>query len=121
MRARGETIMLIIISKEAAAIYATEIAKKKGVGILITLLQSGCNGWKYHAEVKLDPISSDEVSCVVEGVTIVTTKESECDIDGLVIRVEQTPAGQRINFWHPDMTGSCGCGESVTLKKKRKK
>lgn len=113
--------MLITMEKEAAAIYAKEIAKQKGVGILLTLKQSGCNGWKYHAEVKLDPISLDEVSCVVEGVTMVTLKESECDIDGLVIRVEQTPAGQRINFWHPDMTGSCGCGESVTLKRKKKK
>ncbi|OGL88667.1 hypothetical protein A3H75_03250 [Candidatus Uhrbacteria bacterium RIFCSPLOWO2_02_FULL_51_9] len=113
--------MIITIEKEAAAIYAKAIAKQNGAGILLTLKQSGCNGWKYCADVKLPPISSDEVSCVVEGITFVTTKEHEADIDGLVIRVEQTPTGKRINFWHPDMTGSCGCGESVTLKKKKKK
>lgn len=113
--------MLIIIAKEAAAIYAREIVKQKGVGILLTLKQSGCNGWKYHAEVKLDPISPDEVTCVAEGITFLTPKDNENDIDGLSIRVEQTATGPRINFWHPDMTGSCGCGESVTLKKKKKK
>jgi Fe-S cluster assembly protein SufA len=111
--------MLITIAKEAAVIYAKEIAKKNGVGILITLRQSGCNGWKYCAEVKLPPLLPDEVTCVVEGITFVIPKDNASDIDGLVIRIEKGAIGQRINFWHPDMTGSFGCGESVTLKKKK--
>jgi len=111
--------MNITISPEVATLYRKQIKKVDGAGVRISLKRSGCSGWKYQTEIQPKFASTDERVCESGGILFYVPRNDVDAINGLSIALEKEGLQQMIKFSHPDIVGSCGCGESVTLKDKK--
>jgi iron-sulfur cluster assembly protein len=102
---------------EAAATRITELTKRADseiVGLRVGVKNGGCAGMSYTMDFveKIEPF--DEV-VDDKGVKIIVDPKALMFLLGTQMDFQSDKLGASFVFNNPNQTGSCGCGESVSI------
>lgn len=111
----------MITITEKAALKVIEIADSEGIGhynVRIRIVGGGCAGFTYDMYYE-DKISEmDEVVDVADhwgAIKIVIDPLSLQYLEQTTVDWQDSPFGAGFKFLNPAVTGSCGCGSSVSF------
>lgn len=109
----------VTLTPAAEAYLSKSIANRKhGVGIRLSVLEKGCNGFRYHLEYVDAPKDSDlkfPVSDPTGNLALYVERESYPYVKGTQIDYVQQGLNGKYVFLNPQSQGNCGCGESFNL------
>lgn len=102
---------------EAAAERVREIVGNAddAVGIRLGIKNGGCAGMSYTLDLAREAQPGDE-RVEAHGATVFVEAKAVLFLLGTEMDFEQTPLRTGFVFRNPNQVGSCGCGESVSLK-----
>jgi iron-sulfur cluster assembly protein len=105
--------MAVTLTEAAASHVAGMLSKRgHGVGLRIGTKKSGCSGYAYDVDYA-DAIADDDLVFESHGVKVVVDKASLDRIDGMEVDfVKASLLNQGFEFRNPNVTSTCGCGES---------
>ncbi|WP_020175634.1 HesB/IscA family protein [Methyloferula stellata] len=108
-------IMSVTEAAAARVRDLTETAGKPVLGLRVGVKNGGCAGMAYTVEFadELGPL--DEV-VEDKGVKLVVDPKALMFLLGTEMDYETSTVSSGFVFRNPNQVGSCGCGESVTLK-----
>ena len=89
----------------------------KAIGIRLGVKDAGCSGKAYTIDFAYEKADDDKV-CVFEGCTFYIDPESFNYLQGMQVDRVQEGLNAFLKFNNPNVTGTCGCGESFTVDKK---
>lgn len=119
--ARGEALTeneRIRVTEPAAAHIRKMVAKANALGLRVGIKRAGCSGWMY--DVKLaESINSSDYAFAVPGESwvVVVDAASLPTIKGLTIDYQGEGLSRRLTYHNPNVSESCGCGESFALSR----
>lgn len=107
---------MISVTEQALA-KIKEISEQEGIGHLtvrVKVIGGGCAGFSY------DMFYDDQVSDLDDvsehgDVKVVCDPLSQQYLDESEIDWQETPVGAGFKFNNPNVTGSCGCGNSFSV------
>ncbi|HSR53301.1 MAG TPA: iron-sulfur cluster assembly accessory protein [Acidobacteriota bacterium] len=83
------------------------------LGIRVAVEAGGCSGFQYAMKVERDPQVDDQV-IERDGLKVIVDEQSLMYLDGTQIDYESSWKGEGFRFKNPNVTGTCGCGESFS-------
>jgi iron-sulfur cluster assembly protein len=107
----------IVSLTEAAAARAQELLasrQKPTSALKIGVKNGGCAGMSYTMELVEEAAPFEEV-VEDKGVKVIIDPKALLFVFGMQIDFETNKLSSGFVFNNPNQTGSCGCGESVTL------
>ena len=106
--------MSITLTQSAAEQIQSYLEKDQSqLGLRFGVRTSGCSGFAYIVELT-DTIDADDQVFETSGIKIVIKKESLPFIKGTQIDFTRGKLSEAFVFNNPNVTASCGCGESFT-------
>ncbi len=84
------------------------------VGIRVAVTGGGCSGFQYAMNLEREEQQGDQV-VELEGLRVFVDEQSMLYLDGTQIDYVETVQGAGFKFENPNVTGSCGCGESLSF------
>lgn len=106
----------IKLTPKALKHFADRIAKSGKTGILLSLKESGCTGFKYEIEER-DSFSEVEHKRIESGTAnVYIDKKYEDAFKGTIIDYEQQGLNFQLVLKNPNVQDSCGCGESFNFQ-----
>ena len=102
----------INISKSAADHIRTIMENGAGKALRIGLKKGGCAGMEYTMEYVNEISESDEV-VEVDGAKIVIAPTAQMFLFGTEIDYESGLLESGFKFYNPNVSETCGCGESI--------
>ena len=107
--------MSITMTDAAADRVKTFLDKRgKGVGLRLAVRTSGCSGMAYVIEF-VDETAPEDVVFSDHGVNVIVDKKSLVYLDGTELDFAKEGLNEGFKFNNPNVTGSCGCGESFNV------
>lgn len=104
----------VTITEAAERHIARLMASKSAGGLRIGLKKGGCAGMEYTMEMADTPTPGDEV--VEQGAArVMIAPTAQMYIFGTEIDYETGMLESGFRFRNPNVTESCGCGESVSF------
>ena len=104
----------VTITPAAEARIARLMAEKGASGLRIGLKKGGCAGMEYTMELAETPSPNDEV--VEQGAArVLIAPTAQMFLFGTEIDYESGLLESGFKFRNPNVTDSCGCGESVSF------
>ena len=104
----------VTITPAAEARIARLMAEKGASGLRIGLKKGGCAGMEYTMELAETPSPNDEV--VEQGAArVLIAPTAQMFLFGTEIDYETALLDSGFRFRNPNVTDSCGCGESVSF------
>lgn len=88
--------------------------KPAAVGVRFGIQRTGCSGYGYVVDLA-DAVGADDTVFDADGIRIVVDRESLSAVEGTEIDFEKQGLVSTFVFRNPNVTGGCGCGESVTF------
>ena len=85
-----------------------------GVGLRLSVKQTGCSGFAYVVNYA-DEIGSDDIVFEDQGVKVIVDRASLGYIDGTEVDFVKQGLNEAFRFRNPNVKGECGCGESFTV------
>lgn len=105
----------VTITPAAERQIAKLMAGKSAVGLRIGLKKGGCAGMEYTMEMAEAPNSADEV--VEQGdARVLIAPTAQMFLFGTEIDYETGLLESGFKFRNPNVTESCGCGESIRFE-----
>ncbi len=107
--------MTVRLTENAADQVRRQLEKRgKGMGLRLAVKKSGCSGFAYVIDFadKLDP---DDQVFEENGVKVVVSDEDMKFLDGLELDYRKEGINEAFHFNNPNVTDSCGCGESFSV------
>ena len=83
-------------------------------GIRVAVEAGGCSGFQYSMKLENDKQDGDEV-IQLSGVQVFVDEQSLLYLDGTQIDYVQNWKGEGFQFTNPNVSGTCGCGESFSV------
>lgn len=104
----------VTITPAAEAQILRLMTGKSAAGLRIGLKKGGCAGMEYTMELAETPVPGDEV---VEqgGARVMIAPTAQMFLFGTEIDYETALLDSGFRFRNPNVTDSCGCGESVSF------
>jgi iron-sulfur cluster assembly protein len=104
--------MAVSLTESAARQIKKQLEKRgKGVGLKLGVRKSGCSGYAYS-----DAAEADDAVFEDFGVKVIVQKNDLPFIDGIQLDYRREGINEAFQFNNPNVTGSCGCGESFTVE-----
>ena len=104
----------VTITPAAEAQIARLMTGKGAAGLRIGLKKGGCAGMEYTMEMAETPAPGDEV--VEQGAArVMIAPTAQMYLFGTEIDYETALLDSGFRFRNPNVTDSCGCGESVSF------
>lgn len=103
----------IIVTRKAAA-KLMDILKennKEGCGLRVAVVKGGCSGFQYGLELD-EKTSKDDKVFEEKGVKIIVANENMEFLKGCKIDYVESLHGGGFKITNPNVTSSCGCGQS---------
>jgi len=107
-----------LILTRAAINRIREICKSRPdvIGLKIGVKQRGCSGLTYTLDYATKKDQHD-VEIVEEGVRIFMDRKAQLTLIGSEMDFKDDKLTSEFTFKNPNITGTCGCGESFTVKR----
>ena len=107
--------MAITITENAAKQVLSQLEKRgKGIGLRLGVKESGCSGYAYVIDFA-DKVDEDDRVYEQHGVKVIVSEDSERLLDGMELDFAREGINSAFKFNNPNVTDSCGCGESFTV------
>ncbi len=107
--------MAVSLTENAAKQIKKQLEKRgKGVGLKLGVRKSGCSGYAYTLDYS-DAVESGDEVFEGFGVKVIVQKNDLPLIDGIQLDYRREGINEAFQFNNPNVTGSCGCGESFTV------
>ena len=107
--------MAIRLTQAAAKHVRNTMAKRQSMfGLRLGVKTSGCSGFAYTVDYAESPEAEDEVY-EQDGIKVVVDRKSLPFLTGMEVDYVRDGLNQRFEFRNPNVTGSCGCGESFSV------
>jgi iron-sulfur cluster assembly protein len=109
-------MITITLTQAAARQIRSQIAKRgSGLGLRVGLKNVGCSGFAYTYELA-DELQTDEQRFEGHGATLLIAPQSQATLDGACLDFVTERLKQSFQFDNPNVSNTCGCGESFSLK-----
>lgn len=107
----------ITLTAAAATQIRNQIAKHgSGIGLRVGIKPVGCSGYAYTYALA-DDVRDDEQRIDAHGATVLVSKSDLVSLDGACLDFVTDGLKQTFEFANPNVSNTCGCGESFSLKK----
>ena len=108
--------MAIQLTESAAEHVRAMLAKHEGSpGLRLGIRKSGCSGYAYTVEY-VDVIGAADTVFESHGIRVVVDASSLPRLDGMTVDyVRNGLLGGELQFINPNVSSSCGCGESIAF------
>ncbi|NDU85520.1 MAG: iron-sulfur cluster assembly accessory protein [Ferrovum sp.] len=108
--------MTITLTASAAQQIQQALTKRgKGIGLRFGTKNSGCSGLAYVVDYA-DEVRDGELTFESHGTTVVVHRDHLSFLNGTEIDYQRTGLNSAFKFNNPNVTDSCGCGESFTTR-----
>ena len=108
--------MSITLTDSAAQQVQSYIDKDNvKIGLRFGVRTSGCSGFAYVVELT-DTVDADDQVFESNGIKVIVNSESLPYVEGTEIDYTRENLSETFVFHNPNVTASCGCGESFTTK-----
>lgn len=109
--------MTIQLTETAAKQITDALMKRgKGLGIKIGVRTTGCSGLAYTLEyVDHPPVTRDHFCYESQGIKVWTDGKSLVYLDGLTMDWVKKGLNEGFEFYNPNESARCGCGESFSV------
>jgi iron-sulfur cluster assembly protein len=102
----------VLLSAPAARYLAAQLSRHAGaVAVRLAVAPAGCSGFRYRIE-PVEEIGKEDRSFESGGVRLVVDPLSLPYVQGTRIDLVQEGLARRLRYDNPNVTQSCGCGES---------
>lgn len=107
--------MAVQITEAAASHIRRTLSKENGaVALRLGVKASGCSGFEYTVGVA-DAVGEDDTVYEEHGAKVVVDRKSLPFLQGMEVDYIREGLNQRLEFRNPNVTASCGCGESFAI------
>ncbi len=107
--------MVINLTEAAAKQIQKQLSKRgHGLGLRVGVKKSGCSGYAYTIDYA-DSIDEEDAVFEHHGVKLVSSKQDLSVLDGVNLDYRREGINEAFRFDNPNVTGTCGCGESFTV------
>ena len=113
--------MAITMTESAARQIQTQIAKRgKGIGLRVGVKKVGCSGFAYTFDYA-DEARGDDALIEAHDAKLVVDRESLSILEGSRLDFVKDGLKQAFKFDNPNITATCGCGESFSINAQENK
>lgn len=102
---------------QRAADHVQQMLQQRGygMGLRLSVRQSGCSGFAYQVDYA-DQLNTDDVVFESHNIRLVIDKNSLSAIDGSEVDYQTSNVvNQGFEFHNPNVQDVCGCGESFNV------
>ena len=107
--------MTVTVTERAARQIQSQLAKNPQMqGLRVGVKTSGCSGYGYELSFAEAIGEADEVF-EQHGAKVVVSRQWLPFLDGMELDYVREGLNNRFTFNNPNVSGSCGCGESFAV------
>lgn len=107
--------MTITLTENAAKQIQKQLTKRgAGIGLKLGVKQSGCSGFAYVLDYA-DQLGENETVFEQFGVKVIVDNDDLKVLDGVQLDYAREGINEAFKFNNPNVTGTCGCGESFSV------
>ncbi|MCK4493604.1 MAG: iron-sulfur cluster assembly accessory protein [Methylococcales bacterium] len=107
--------MAITLTKTAATQIQKQLHKRgNGIGLSLGVKKSGCSGFAYVLDYA-EAITDEDFVVEDFDVKVLIKKTDLAILDGIEIDYRKEGLSEAFQFNNPNVTGTCGCGESFAV------
>ncbi|MFZ2449802.1 MAG: iron-sulfur cluster assembly accessory protein [Methylobacter sp.] len=108
--------MSVSLTESAARQIQKQLAKRgKGIGLKLGVKKSGCSGYAYALDYA-DHLDENDRVFEGFGVKVIVKDEDLQWVNGIELDYRREGINEAFQFNNPNVTGTCGCGESFAVK-----
>ncbi len=107
--------MTITLTERAAKQIQKQLDKRgSGIGLKLGVKQAGCSGFSYVMDYA-DSLAENEKVFEQYGIKVIIDDKDLAMLDGVELDYGREGLNEAFKFNNPNVTGTCGCGESFTV------
>lgn len=107
--------MSIMLTEPAARQVAGQLHKRgRGLGLRLGVKPTGCSGYAYVVDYA-DVIAEDDQVFEQHGVRVIVKTADLAYLNGVEIDYAREGLNAAFKFNNPNITATCGCGESFAV------
>lgn len=109
--------MAITLTESAAAHIRRQLDKRgRGVGLRLGVKRVGCSGLAYTMDYA-DAVAENDSVFEAHDAKVVVDREALAYLDGTRVDFRKEGLSEAFRFENPNVSATCGCGESFSIDK----